>query len=111
MCSIIGFTKKTLSPEEIAPYFDRTLSRGPDMTRFEETATGYLGFHRLAIMGLTPEGMQSFHLGGDMAAGPRKRCSRKNTNLSATPTARSSCPCTGNMAFPCSPCWMRSLPC
>ena len=67
MCSIIGFTKKTLSPEEIAPYFDRTLSRGPDMTRFEETATGYLGFHRLAIMGLTPEGMQPFHLGGDMA--------------------------------------------
>ena len=37
------------------------------MTRFEETATGYLGFHRLAIMGLTPEGMQPFHLGGDMA--------------------------------------------
>lgn len=26
-----------------------------------------LGFHRLAIMGLHPEGMQPFHRGGDMA--------------------------------------------
>ena len=65
MCSIIGFTSKTLTPAEIAPYFEKTRSRGPDCSRFEETPSGYLGFHRLAIMGLTPEGMQPFHLGKD----------------------------------------------
>ena len=30
MCSIMGFTRRTLSREELCPYFDRTLSRGPD---------------------------------------------------------------------------------
>ena len=66
MCSIIGFTSDTLSPEEFRPYFDRTVSRGPDMTRVEKAGDGWLGFHRLAIMGLHEEGMQPFHLDGDM---------------------------------------------
>ena len=66
MCSIMGFTSKILSPDEIRPFFDRTLSRGPDMSRIERTGSGYLCFHRLAIMGLTEEGMQPFHLGEDM---------------------------------------------
>ncbi len=66
MCSIMGFTSKLLSPDEIRPFFDRTLSRGPDMSRIERTGSGYLCFHRLAIMGLTEEGMQPFHLGEDM---------------------------------------------
>ena len=65
MCSIMGFSRKTLTPEEIRPYFDRTLSRGPDMSRIVETPNGYLCFHRLAIMGLTEAGMQPFQLGGD----------------------------------------------
>ena len=43
--------------------FDRTLSRGPDMSVLEETPSGYLGFHRLAIMGLSVEGMQPFRMG------------------------------------------------
>ena len=66
MCSIIGFTSDVLSPEEFRPYFDRTVSRGPDMTRVEKAGNGWLGFHRLAIMGLHEEGMQPFHLDGDM---------------------------------------------
>ena len=65
MCSIIGFTSDTLSPEEFRPFFDRTVSRGPDMTRVEKAGDGWLGFHRLAIMGLHEEGMQPFHLDGD----------------------------------------------
>ena len=65
MCSIMGFTKWTQSPEEIKPYFDRTKSRGPDMSRMEKAGDGLLCFHRLAIMGLHPEGMQPFHLDGD----------------------------------------------
>ena len=65
MCSIIGFSKKTRSAADIWPYFERTHSRGPDMARIIETPTGYLGFQRLAIMGLTEAGMQPFQLGGD----------------------------------------------
>ena len=65
MCSIIGFCKKTRSVSQIRPYFERTHSRGPDMARILETPTGYLGFQRLAIMGLTEAGMQPFQLGGD----------------------------------------------
>lgn len=65
MCSIMGFEKKEITKEELMPFFDRTVSRGPDMSRVVETPTGWLCFHRLAIMGLTPEGMQPFQLGGD----------------------------------------------
>ncbi len=66
MCSIIGFSRRSIPLERALEGFDRTLSRGPDMSRFEEAGEGWLGFHRLAIMGLTPEGMQPFHLGEDM---------------------------------------------
>ncbi len=67
MCGIMGFTKRTLTKDELRPYFDRTCFRGPDMTRVEEAGDGWLCFHRLAIMGLHPDGMQPFHLDGDMA--------------------------------------------
>ncbi|MBU5625965.1 asparagine synthase B [Oscillibacter sp. MSJ-2] len=66
MCSIMGFSKKTVGREEIREYFDRTKSRGPDMSRVVETKSGYLCFHRLAIMGLEETGMQPFELEGDM---------------------------------------------
>ena len=66
MCSIMGFTKLSLSDEELHEYFDRTVSRGPDMSRVEKAGEGCLCFHRLAIMGLHEEGMQPFHLGADM---------------------------------------------
>ena len=66
MCSIMGFTSPTLTPEAVKPFFDRTLSRGPDQSRMEPAGSGMLCFHRLAIMGLTEEGMQPFHLDGDM---------------------------------------------
>ncbi|MEA4965152.1 MAG: asparagine synthase B [Oscillospiraceae bacterium] len=67
MCSILGFTSDQLTAETIRPWFDRTLSRGPDCSRIEKAGRGCLGFHRLSIMGLTDEGMQPFHLDGDMA--------------------------------------------
>ena len=68
MCAIIGFTSKTLTPDAVRPYFDRTVSRGPDATRLEQVGTAScLGFHRLAIMGLHEAGMQPFYLGGDAA--------------------------------------------
>ena len=42
MCSIIGFTSDAIPPEEFRPFFDRTVSRGPDMTRVEKAGPGYL---------------------------------------------------------------------
>ena len=65
MCAIIGFSTKTRSREEVLAYFDKSLSRGPDMTRIIETPTAWLGFHRLAIMDLEEKGMQPFQLGDD----------------------------------------------
>ncbi|MBQ9685660.1 MAG: asparagine synthase B [Oscillospiraceae bacterium] len=66
MCSIMGFTSTSLTPEAFRPFFDRTVSRGPDMSRVEKAGEGWLCFHRLAIMGLHAEGMQPFRLGRDM---------------------------------------------
>ena len=66
MCSIMGFTSKTRTPYEFRPFFSKTKFRGPDVSRIEEPHSGYLHLHRLAIMGLTPEGMQPFHLDGDL---------------------------------------------
>ncbi len=65
MCSIFGVEGKTVPLELLQEGFSQSISRGPDMSRFVETATGYLGFHRLAIMDLSEEGMQPFFLGED----------------------------------------------
>ncbi len=64
MCSIFGVEGKSIPVEKLRECFDRTVSRGPDMSRFIEIPCGYLGFHRLAIMGLTVEGMQPFEMDG-----------------------------------------------
>ena len=61
----MGFSKKNITREELSRYFDRTRSRGPDMSRIIETPSGWLCFHRLAIMGLSEAGMQPFELDGD----------------------------------------------
>ena len=39
----------------------------PMGSRIIQAGNGLLGFHRLAIMGLTPEGMQPFELEGSWA--------------------------------------------
>lgn len=65
MCSIFGIQGKDVDPTMLEECFDRTISRGPDMSRFIEIPCGYLGFHRLAIMGLDERGMQPFQLDDD----------------------------------------------
>ena len=65
MCSIFGLIGKSIPQDVIKECFDRTLSRGPDMSRLIETPCGWLGFHRLAIMGLDERGMQPFRLDDD----------------------------------------------
>jgi asparagine synthase (glutamine-hydrolysing) len=64
MCSIIGWCGPCADRKAFDEGFARTVSRGPDDTRVVDTGKGLLGFHRLSIMGLTPEGMQPFGLGG-----------------------------------------------
>ena len=66
MCSIFCCTSKQIDKEKMRECFDKTLSRGPDMTMIDETSSGYMGFHRLAIMGLNVEGMQPFWAGKNM---------------------------------------------
>ena len=60
MCSIIGYIGTAITAQEVRPYFDATKTRGPDMTRMLPLNPGFLGFHRLSIMGLDERGMQPF---------------------------------------------------
>ena len=60
MCSIMGYIGSRLSADDFKRGFDKTVSRGPDMSRIADLGNGLLGFHRLAIMGLTEKGMQPF---------------------------------------------------
>ena len=64
MCSIMGYCSPQVDRELFMQGFERTKSRGPDDSRVIDVGEGLLGFHRLAIMGLHPEGMQPFELGG-----------------------------------------------
>ena len=67
MCSIMGYCDRCADFSAFKKGFDQTISRGPDDSRIVDTGNGLLGFHRLAIMGLTPEGMQPFELNGSYA--------------------------------------------
>ena len=64
MCSIMGYCGPVVDLDKFKESFQRTISRGPDDSRIVDTGNGLLGFHRLAIMGLTPSGMQPFQLDG-----------------------------------------------
>ena len=56
MCCVMGYTGHDLSAEKFKEYLLRTVDRGPDDQRVVEGPYGLMGFGRLAIMGLTPEG-------------------------------------------------------
>jgi asparagine synthase (glutamine-hydrolysing) len=56
---------KSILVEEFKAALKATECRGPDATETIELPAGYIGFNRLAIMGLTPEGMQPFELNGN----------------------------------------------
>lgn len=64
MCSIMGYCSPRADRRAFEKGFSRTVTRGPDDSRIVDTGSGLLGFHRLAIMGLHPEGMQPFGLDG-----------------------------------------------
>ena len=60
----MGYCDVCADTEAFTRGFLQTVSRGPDDSRIVDVGKGLLGFHRLAIMGLTPEGMQPFELDG-----------------------------------------------
>ena len=64
MCSIMGYCSTAATCASFQEGFEKTISRGPDESRIIDTGKGLLGFHRLSIMGLHPEGMQPFELDG-----------------------------------------------
>ena len=60
MCSIMDYCGESATIGAFCSGFQQTVSRGPDDSKIVDTGKGLLGFHRLAIMGLHPEGMQPF---------------------------------------------------
>ena len=64
MCTIMGYCGAPGGAERIIEGLKATVSRGPDDQRIKVLDNGALGFQRLSIMGLTPEGMQPFELDG-----------------------------------------------
>lgn len=63
MCGILVTTDPRVDMDAFKKGLAALDDRGPDMQRIERIGTGILGFDRLAIMGLSEEGMQPFHLG------------------------------------------------
>ena len=53
--------------QKVSDGLTATVSRGPDDERIIDLKDGVLGFQRLSIMGLTPQGMQPFELDGNYA--------------------------------------------
>ena len=67
MCTVIGTQSSLFTRQDLEQALQATISRGPDDMRIIANDAGILGFQRLAIMGLTPEGMQPFELNGALA--------------------------------------------
>lgn len=68
MCTVLAYFGTDLSREEFESYLARTQERGPDDSKTVALPQGgFLGFQRLAIMGLSPEGVQPFQLGNSWA--------------------------------------------
>lgn len=67
MCSIMGWCGSRFDEELFMKGFAATVTRGPDNSQTVNLGEGLLGFHRLAIMGLHPEGMQPFIMGSSYA--------------------------------------------
>ena len=61
----MGYCGRSGGMQKVSEGLAATVSRGPDDERIIDLKDGVLGFQRLSIMGLTPEGMQPFELGGN----------------------------------------------
>ena len=66
MCSIMSYCGKDVPKKLFEECFAKTSYRGPDQSETVYFDDGAMAFHRLAIMGLTPDGMQPFGLNGNL---------------------------------------------
>ena len=64
MCGIIVSTDVLTKLEDFKKGLEALYDRGSDDSKIVDTGAGLLGFQRLAIMGLTKEGMQPFEKDG-----------------------------------------------
>ena len=62
MCGILATTDVTTNKELFKQALSTLIDRGPDEGCILSIKDGMMGFRRLAIMGLTEEGMQPFTL-------------------------------------------------
>ena len=62
----MGCLNANISETRFTDGFNKTVSRGPDDSRIVKIKNGFMAFHRLAIMGLTEEGMQPFSFGKNL---------------------------------------------
>ena len=60
MCCILAWCGKDHDEGSFREAMKKTVSRGPDQSGLWISDEGIMGFQRLSIMGLTPEGMQPF---------------------------------------------------
>lgn len=65
MCTVFAIQSEHFSEEQAMEALASTQTRGPDDERILTLPGAVLGFQRLAIMGLSPEGMQPFVLNGN----------------------------------------------
>ncbi len=69
MCTVFGCYNGALSLGDVRTSLAKAYMRGPDSERIAELdGKGFIGFSRLAIMGLTDDGMQPFFLNGNYCA-------------------------------------------
>ena len=109
MCSIMCCCRAGADREEFSSLFGRSEERGPDDTRIVDTGCGLIGFKRLAIMGLSPEGMQPFSdkdicvaancTGSVLSVKPLLK---RDGSLRAAATVNFSCRCIKNTEPACS---------
>lgn len=65
MCTVMVYTGQDMPDEIFERALEKTASRGPDMQRVVRFGGGIVGFQRLAIMGLSDDGMQPFFMDGN----------------------------------------------
>lgn len=119
MCTVIGYQGNKDAKDILIQALQRTKSRGPDDQRIESFGSCMLGFQRLAIMGLTDEGMQPFQLNQDalVCNGEiyefrkiKNAYIKKEFNLKVTVIVKSYYICIKNINVRCLKDWMLNLP-
>ena len=93
MCGIIAVINSTLDTGKLIANFKKGESRGPDQTAFASINNVWMGFHRLAINGLTPLSCQPFCIHGIylVCNGEIYNYKELYASLNITPTTESDC--------------------